>query len=105
MLDQLVFVGFNSRVAALNRDTGETVWKWKCPKGMGCTTILLDGDRLLVSVQGYTYCLDPLSGQQWWVNELPGMGTGVATLASVRGTASNSAASAVAEEEQRRQSE
>ena len=100
MLDQLLFVGFNSRVAALNRDTGATLWQWKSPKGSGYTTLLLDGDRLIVCVQGYTYCLDPLSGQVWWFNELPGMGTGVASLASARGTAPNLAAAAAAEAQQ-----
>ena len=102
MLDQLLFVGFNSRVAALNRDTGQTLWQWKCPKGMGYTTVLLDGDRLIVSVGGYTYCLDPLTGQQWWFNPLPGMGTGVLSLASARGTAPNPQAAAAQIEEQQR---
>ena len=98
MLDQLLFVAFNSRVAALHRDTGATLWQWKSPKGTGYTTLLLDGDRLIVSVQGYTYCLDPLSGQTWWFNELPGMGTGVPSLASLRGTAPNLPAQAAADE-------
>lgn len=103
MLDQLIFVGFNSRVAALNRETGETVWQWRSPKGSGYTTILLDGDRLIASVGGYTYCLDPLSGQQWWFNALPGMGVGVPSLASLRGGAQNSPGSAAAEEESQHQ--
>jgi hypothetical protein len=98
MLDQLIFVGFHSRVAAMNRDTGELVWQWRSPKGSGYTTLLLDGDRLIVSVMGYTYCLDPLSGQQWWANDLPGMGTGVPSLASVRGAAANPHAAAAEEE-------
>ena len=85
MIEDLVFVGFNSRVVALNRDTGTLLWQWKSPKGTGYTTVLLDGDRLIVSIMGYTYCLVPLTGQALWFNELPGMGTGVASLASVRG--------------------
>ena len=48
-------------------------------------TILLDGNLLIASVQGYTYCLDPATGQELWFNELAGMGSGVTTLASVRG--------------------
>jgi outer membrane protein assembly factor BamB len=84
-MNDLVYVGFNSRVAALHRDTGELVWNWRSPHGSGYTTILLDGDRLIVSVQGYTYCLDPLNGSQLWFNELEGMGVGVAALASRRG--------------------
>jgi outer membrane protein assembly factor BamB len=53
--------------------------------GSGYVTLLLDGDRLIASVVGYTYCLDPATGNQLWFNELPGLGAGVASLASVRG--------------------
>jgi outer membrane protein assembly factor BamB len=104
MLDQLIFVGFNSRVAALNRDTGETVWTWKGDTS-GYISLLLDGDRLIVSIQGYTWCVDPLTGQTLWYNNLPGMGTGVPSLASVRGTSLGAIAlGAAAEEEHRRRS-
>ena len=39
--------------------------------------LLLDAERLIASVNGYTYCLDPLSGTQLWYNGLAGFGTGV----------------------------
>lgn len=81
----LVYVGFNSRVVALDRYTGELVWSWKSPHGSGFVALLLDGDRLIASVNGYTYCLEPLFGQQVWGNPLRGMGVGVPSLASVRG--------------------
>lgn len=84
-LANLVFVGFNSRVAALDRETGEMMWSWKCPKGTGIAALLVDGDRLIVSVQGYTYCLDPATGGEMWSNPLKGMGLGTACLASARG--------------------
>jgi outer membrane protein assembly factor BamB len=87
-LEQFVFVGFNSRVVALDRDSGELRWQWKSPSGSGFVAVLLDGDRLIVSVKGYTYCLDPLTGGTLWDNPLKGMGTGVPCLASVRGTTS-----------------
>ena len=58
----LMYVGFNSRVVALERDTGEIVWDWKSPKGSGFVATLLDGDRVIASVQGYMYCLDALTG-------------------------------------------
>ena len=105
MRADLIFVGFNSRVAALDRSNGETRWSWKSPKGSGYVTVLLDGDRLIVSVQGYTYCLDPASGEQRWFNELPGMGSGVATLASARGGSSGVPAQAAAEEAARQSSD
>jgi outer membrane protein assembly factor BamB len=85
MIDDLIFVGFHSQVVALYRETGEVVWNWKSPKGTGYVTVLLDGDRLIVSVMGYTYCLNPRTGRELWFNELAGMGTGVVSIASVRG--------------------
>jgi outer membrane protein assembly factor BamB len=101
---ELVFVGFNSRVAALDRHTGNLVWQWKSPSGSCYTTVLLDGDRLIVSVVGYTYCLDPATGTQLWANELPGMGTGVATLCSARGGFAIAVQSAAADEASRESS-
>ena len=79
-LSDLLFTGFNKRVAALHRDTGEILWQWKAPFGMSYTSLLLDGDRLIVSVDGYMYALDPFTGRQLWMNEMKGFGTGIAIL-------------------------
>lgn len=98
MKNDLIYVGFNSRVAALDRRSGDTRWSWKSRKGSGYVTLLLDGDRLIVSVQGYTYCLDPATGEERWFNELDGMGIGVASLASARGGSVGVSAHAAAEE-------
>jgi outer membrane protein assembly factor BamB len=94
---RLVFLGFNSRVAALDRVTGEILWHWKSPRGTSnYVALLLDDDRLIVSVQGFTYCLNPLTGEEVWCNPLDGFGYGIPTLVSVNGSSSPSAA---AEEE------
>ena len=82
--NNLVYVGFNSRVAALNKNTGEIIWDWTAPKGRGYVSILLlDDHRLIVSVVGYTYSLDALTGKQHWFNELQGFGSGVASIVSL----------------------
>jgi outer membrane protein assembly factor BamB len=96
----LVFVGFNSRVAALHRDDGELIWEWKCPECYGFPAVLLDGDRLIVSVQGYTYCLDPITGNQLWYNPLKGFGVGTATIASIYGNTGSTAAAAIIVQQQ-----
>jgi len=105
-LENLVFVGFNSRVLSLDRETGEIVWHWQSPKPKngGYVSLLLDGDRLVVSVNGYMYCLDPQTGDQLWSNETKGFGTGVASIVSVRGRSSQETShqAASAEEERRR---
>ena len=83
--DNLVFIGLNSRVAALDRSTGQTQWQWRAPKphsGGYVSLLPLGSQQLIVSVNGYTYCLDPRTGAQVWANDLPGFGSQVASLAA-----------------------
>ena len=104
-LQDLVFLGFNSRVAALDRESGAIVWRWKSPKGTSnFVAVLLDGDRLVVSVQGYTYCLDPLTGEQLWGNPLRGFGYGIPCLASIYGNSGSVAAAAIIAQQQQQSS-
>jgi len=84
-IEDLVLVGFNKQVVALDRFTGEVKWDWKSPKGSGYPSILLDGDRIIICVSGYTYCLEPTSGSVVWENELKGYGVGISCVASMRG--------------------
>src|SRR5262245_38741706 len=93
-INDLVFVGFNKHVVALDRYTGESVWRWDAPRGSGFVAVLVDGDRLIASCQGYMYCLDPLFGQEVWSNPLDGLGVGTPCLASARGTTLMSSAEA-----------
>jgi hypothetical protein len=85
-IDRLIFVGLNGRVSALDRDTGEVVWEAR--EGSGYVSLLLDGDRLIASVNGYLCCFDPYNGAVLWRNPLKGYGLGVAALTSVRGQSS-----------------
>lgn len=99
----LVFASFGKYVVALDRYTGEKAWQWKVPQGSGYVVVMVDGDRLIVSAQGYMYCLDPLFGQLVWSNPLEGLGVGVPCIASVNsstaaGSAMASAAAAIAQQ-------
>jgi outer membrane protein assembly factor BamB len=85
-INDLAFVGFNGHALALDRDTGEIVWSNDQMKS-GYVSLLLDGDRLIVSTNGCLYCLDPLTGSIRWHNPRTGYGTGPAALVSVRGQA------------------
>lgn len=89
-VNDLVFVAFGKYVVALDRYSGEKVWQWSPVKGAGYMSILLDGDRLIVSAQGYMYCLDPLFGQEVWNNPLEGMGTGVPCIATANASTTQS---------------
>ena len=83
-VSDLVFVGFNRRVAAIHRESGQITWHWRAPQGSGPVALMLDGDRLIASVNGYTYCLDAASGQALWQNDLKGFGIGIPCLTSYR---------------------
>ena len=84
-VEDMLFVAFNKQVAALDAATGEIIWQWKAPKGSGFVSLLLDGERLFAAVQGYTYCLDAINGDQVWSNPMKGFGHGVASLTTSRG--------------------
>jgi outer membrane protein assembly factor BamB len=90
----LLFVGFNRRIAAMQRSDGQLVWQWKAPHGSGYVALLLDGGTLFASVDGYTYALDPATGELLWTNTLSGLGTGVPCLATMIGTSGGGAAAA-----------
>lgn len=92
----LLFVGFNSRVVAMRRDTGQIVWKWKSPKGYSSfVAVMLDGDLLIVSVQGYMYALEPETGATIWSNPLSGLGVGTPSIASLRANSGSAGAAAI----------
>jgi outer membrane protein assembly factor BamB len=103
-IHDLIFVGRGGWALAVHRETGQIVWSNDQMKS-GYTTLLLDGDRLIVSTNGYLYCLDPLSGRILWQNPLTGYRVGVTTLASVRGgsPADGAAAEMAADTDERQQ--
>jgi outer membrane protein assembly factor BamB len=101
---QLVFVGVNGYVVALDRDTGDIVWSCNELKS-GYVTLLLEGDRLIVSTNGYMFCLDPLTGSILWNNPLKGYGVGPAHLASMRGLTSPTLLSQASDAISRKQSQ
>jgi outer membrane protein assembly factor BamB len=77
---------------ALDRDSGEIVWSNNELRA-GPVTLLLDGDRLVVSTGGYLFCLDPLTGKVLWNNEMKGYGqVAPSALVSVRGQSQQVAA-------------
>lgn len=102
-IEQLVFIGLNGYVLALHRDTGEIIWSNDEMKS-GYVTLLLDGDRLIVSTSGYIYCLEPSTGKIRWHNPLKGYGQKAPTsLLSVRGQSSQAALIQMAAEIQEQQ--
>jgi hypothetical protein len=87
-IQDLVFIGLNGQVAALDSANGEIVWEWRAPKGAGYVNLLVDRKLLVAAVNGYIYGLDPKNGDQLWFNKLKGYGVGVTSIATLGGATS-----------------
>ena len=85
-IENFVFTGMNGNVLAIDRRNGQIAWQWQSPRPRRAfVSIFLDGDRVLVGLNGYLYCLDAASGRALWENPLKGFGHGNFSFASVRG--------------------
>ena len=76
----MVFIGIHGTVVALDRATGEEVWRTSL-KGDFVNVVLQDGD-LYAAASGELFCLDPSTGHIRWQNELKGLGRGLVTIAT-----------------------
>jgi outer membrane protein assembly factor BamB len=76
----MVFIGIKGTVIALDRATGEEVWRTAL-KGDFVNVVLQDGD-LYATASGELFCLDPASGGIRWHNGLKGLGRGLVTIAT-----------------------
>ena len=83
-IDDVVFIGFAKKVFAVDRYDGSIQWEWKAAHGSGFVSMMLDEDRLIVSCSGWTWCLDPLTGEEVWHQPFKGKGAGIPSLVSVR---------------------
>jgi outer membrane protein assembly factor BamB len=80
-IDTLVFLGISGVVFALDRTTGTEVWCVEL-EGSDFVNVVLDGDRILATTKGEIYCIDPVTAQVIWQNDLPGMGAGIVSIAT-----------------------
>jgi outer membrane protein assembly factor BamB len=80
-----VFVGIHGNVIALDRATGQELWRTEL-KGSDFVNLLVDGDVILASTYGAIFCLDAVTGTLLWRNDLPGQGWGIASIATSSGS-------------------
>ncbi len=84
-IGELIFVGLNGYAVALNRRTGDIVWSNNQMHG-GYVTLLLDGDQLIVSTNGYIYALEPPQARFSGTIQCAATASRPTSLASVRGS-------------------
>lgn len=82
--DSVLLLAVKSRVLALDRSSGQTLWTTKLPSGgigYDFVTLLPDHQQIFAHTRGQVHCLDLATGRILWTNGLPGCGYGLASLA------------------------
>jgi outer membrane protein assembly factor BamB len=82
---QPLFIGIAGCVLALDRATGQEIWRTKL-KGSELVNVVLEDGALYAAARGEMYCLDPATGNIRWKNPLTGLGWGLITIASASGS-------------------
>ena len=79
---EVIFLGLNSRVIALNRRDGQILWSTPLGGilGDGYVSLNADDQQVYVYAKGQMYCLDVVSGRVLWNNELKGFGYGIGSI-------------------------
>jgi outer membrane protein assembly factor BamB len=91
---ELLYAGIKRHVVALDRSTGEEVWRTHL-KGVQFVNVTLERGLLLAGTRGEIFALTPDTGRIVWNNSLKGMGYGIV---SFRGSSPTPAAEQEAEE-------
>lgn len=85
-MKDLLFIGSNGWVSAIDPDSGEELWRTALESGFLSKTscqdvcVLEDQGRVYAGSYGKLYCLDGKSGQVLWTNDLKGMGYNDVTI-------------------------
>ncbi len=81
--DEVLLLGVKSRVLAISKRDGRTLWSTELPGSMGWdfVTLLADGKHIFAHTRGRVHCLALENGAVLWSNELESCGYGIASLA------------------------
>ena len=80
-LADTIFIGMRGHVLALDRHSGNEIWRTHL-KSCQFVNVSLDGPDLFATTVGEIFCLDPTTGRLLWNNPLRGMGYGLICIAS-----------------------
>ncbi|MFN0112409.1 MAG: PQQ-binding-like beta-propeller repeat protein [Blastocatellia bacterium] len=80
-----IYLGIKGAVIAINRATGEELWRTTL-KGSDFVNIVLDGNQIYATTRGEIFCLDTQTGEPRWHNELKGLGLGLISIATPSGS-------------------
>jgi outer membrane protein assembly factor BamB len=76
-----LFIGIKGTVLAIDRATGQEIWRTAL-EGSDFVNVVLEDGVLYAATRGELFCLDPATGQVRWHNPLKGLGWGLVTIAN-----------------------
>lgn len=107
MAGEMIYVGGNGSITAIDRRTGQSAWQVKLPGSWmtkGYVNLLVSGDNIFANSGGKLACLSRKDGTLMWVNDLPGMGYDFCCLATEGSRSQNNPGGAISEAEAHRRS-
>ena len=87
MNQDLLIIGCNGFVSAININNGQELWRTKLRDGMlggsrgSDVSVLIDGDQIFAGCSGRIYALRASNGDILWSNDLKGLGFNEVALA------------------------
>ena len=81
MQTSFIVIGMAGCAAALDRATGQEIWRTKL-KGRDFVNVACVGEDLFATAHGELFCLDPATGKIRWNNPLKGLGFSLITIAA-----------------------
>ena len=79
MSSSAIFIGIKGCVVALNKTTGQEVWRAKLT-GSDFVNVVVEEGYIYAATGGEIFCLSPTSGEIRWHNLLKGLGRGLVTF-------------------------
>jgi len=87
MNKDILIIGSNGFVSAINSNNGQELWRTKLRDGVlggsrgSDVSVLIDGDQIFAGCAGRIYALRPSNGDILWSNDLKGLGHNEVALA------------------------
>lgn len=105
ILKRMLFTGGHGYVVALDKETGDEVWRTSLPgTGYRFVNLLVEDGAIFAASGGRVFCLTPDAGRILWENSMPGLGYNCFGFATINNPANASSAVAAAEESRQRES-
>lgn len=87
MSSDILYIGINGHVAAIDPATGQEIWRTALGGGLFShpghqdVCVIEHEGKVFAGCHGHLFCLDAATGQPLWRNDLSGLGHNDVTLA------------------------